>query len=64
MTLFLVPLYSPQDLKKGTKIISADGTPTVVTKVDGQKANILLELERPGSLAQFAGGKLQGSYGP
>ena len=42
--------HSPQDLKKGTKIILADGTP-VVTKVVGETW-----------LTQFAGGKLQGFY--
>ena len=37
-----------QDLQKGAKILSADGTTIQVAKVEKQMANKLLELERLG----------------
>ena len=37
-----------QDLQKGTKILSADGTTIQVAKVEKKKANKLVELERLG----------------
>jgi hypothetical protein len=36
-----------QDLQKGTKILSADDASMEVIKVEKQKTNKLLELERP-----------------
>ena len=41
---------SVQDLRKGTKILAADGATVEVTKVEKQKTNKLLELE---SLGRF-----------
>lgn len=37
-----------QDLQKGSKIVAADGTSVEVIKLEVQKSNKLLELERLG----------------
>ena len=44
----------PQDLCRGTKILAGDGNPIEVTKVEGQKANKLLELKRLGWVSEFS----------
>lgn len=42
----------PQDLQKGTKILAADGTLVEVIKLEVQKTNKLLELERLGTVEE------------
>ena len=44
-----VPI-TPQDLQKGSKILAADGTSLEVVKLEVQKTNKLLELERLGAV--------------
>ena len=41
-----------QDLQKGCKIIAADGTLVEVIKLEVQKTNKLLELERLGTVEE------------
>jgi len=41
-----------QDLQKGTKILAADGTLVEVIKLEVQKTNKLLELERLGTVEE------------